>query len=656
MNNKTDIDVQYVSPLKKICMTIGELPSSYLETMSYYEMLVWFTEFLKNQVIPTINNNAEAVKELQSLYEELRTYVNNYFDNLDVQEEINNKLDEMADSGQLTDIIAQYLGLAGMIAFDKVQDMKEAQNLVNGSKCRTLGFNSYNDGGGAYYRIRQVTNDDVIDEKTIIEVYDDLLVAELLNSGEMNVKQFGAYGDGTHDDTLSIQTALNFCKTVHVKSGTYMVNSTTHINLNDDNNLILDNDAIIKSMPNESSSYAVVLIQNVNNVSISGGTIQGEKNEHEGETGEWGMCLSVRDCSNVTLNGIKLIDGWGDGLYINNVENVYSSNLYIKGNRRNGISVISATNYHSENDYIEDIGGTNPEAGVDLEPNETTEILKNIKFTNLITKNCTHGFVISAHELDSTSDPISVEIDGYTDYGSDEGMRLIKDAGVKGTTKFNNLRFYENSLNAIQFRNWNYNTNHSTICENVYIERSSAAANDDDDSAIMFFGTGQTGNITFRNVSVYQTGIGNNVYDFYCVLEAYNIAIINPMHVTSNWHLGNIKTMSISDEYNVLTASSTTGGYTTGRHKAITRIVRTGPSTSATTATFADQTPVGFHCKFVNISAGNFQVQLPSTTYCQSFSASAGPLIKLSPGAELELERFDDTNFIVMNSSGSITV
>ena len=74
MNNKTDIDVQYVSPLKKICMTIGELPTSYLETMSYYEMLVWFTEFLKNQVIPTVNNNAEAVQELQSLYEELRTY------------------------------------------------------------------------------------------------------------------------------------------------------------------------------------------------------------------------------------------------------------------------------------------------------------------------------------------------------------------------------------------------------------------------------------------------------------------------------------------------------------------------------------------------------------------------------------------------------
>ena len=109
MDNKTDIDVQYVSPLKKICMTIGELPSSYLETMSYYEMLVWFTEYLKNTVIPTINNNAEAVDELQSLYEELRTYVNDYFDNLDVQEEINNKLNTMTEDGTLTAIIKNYV-------------------------------------------------------------------------------------------------------------------------------------------------------------------------------------------------------------------------------------------------------------------------------------------------------------------------------------------------------------------------------------------------------------------------------------------------------------------------------------------------------------------------------------------------------------------
>ena len=127
------------------------IPLAFDESMSYYECLCGLLSYLKDTVIPTVNNNADAVIELQQLYEELESYVKNYFDNLDVQEEINNKLDDMAESGELTDIIAQYLGLAGMITFNTVADMKLAQNLVNGSKCTTLGYHSVNDGGNSFY-------------------------------------------------------------------------------------------------------------------------------------------------------------------------------------------------------------------------------------------------------------------------------------------------------------------------------------------------------------------------------------------------------------------------------------------------------------------------------------------------------------------------
>ena len=96
-------------PFKRMCMTIGELPTSYLETMTYYEMLVWFTEYMKNTIIPTINNNGLAVQELQNKYIELKNFVDNYFDNLDVQEEINNKLDDMAEDGSLTNLIKGYV-------------------------------------------------------------------------------------------------------------------------------------------------------------------------------------------------------------------------------------------------------------------------------------------------------------------------------------------------------------------------------------------------------------------------------------------------------------------------------------------------------------------------------------------------------------------
>lgn len=94
---------------KHLIMTIGNLPSSYVESLSYYECLLWLCNYLENTVIPAVNNNASALEELQGLFVELKSYVENYFDNLDVQEEINNKLEDMAQSGELTTLISEYI-------------------------------------------------------------------------------------------------------------------------------------------------------------------------------------------------------------------------------------------------------------------------------------------------------------------------------------------------------------------------------------------------------------------------------------------------------------------------------------------------------------------------------------------------------------------
>lgn len=84
------------------------IPLAFDESLSYYETLCGLLDYLKNTVIPTVNNNADAISELQNLYTELKNYVDTYFDSLDVQEEINNKLDEMTESGELERIIIQY--------------------------------------------------------------------------------------------------------------------------------------------------------------------------------------------------------------------------------------------------------------------------------------------------------------------------------------------------------------------------------------------------------------------------------------------------------------------------------------------------------------------------------------------------------------------
>ena len=163
------------------------LPLAFDESLSYYETLCALLYYLQNTIIPALNNNADAVVELQELYNELKEYVDNYFENLDIQEEINNKLDEMAESGQLADIIAQYLQVASVLGFDTKADLKSAENLAEGSITRTLGTDTYNDGKGNYYKIRTVTTGDVIDDDLILALSNyPTLIAEKMPDYRMN--------------------------------------------------------------------------------------------------------------------------------------------------------------------------------------------------------------------------------------------------------------------------------------------------------------------------------------------------------------------------------------------------------------------------------------------------------------------------------------
>lgn len=206
------INVENLKPFPKFCYTIGMIPTSYKESLTYEEQLWWFCDFLQNTVIPTVNNNGGAVEELQNLYVELKSYVDNYFENLDVQTEINNKLDEMAQNGELANIIEHYIQLQGLLCYDTVNDMKNATNLVNGSFTKTYGFYAKNDGGSAFYKINEASEDLVANEMNIISIKNTNLVAVLI-CNNVNVLQFGAKADGVTDDTNVLQYASNYAET-----------------------------------------------------------------------------------------------------------------------------------------------------------------------------------------------------------------------------------------------------------------------------------------------------------------------------------------------------------------------------------------------------------------------------------------------------------
>ena len=110
------------------------IPMVFDNTLSYYECLAALTKYLQD-VVDVINNNGAVTEEYIQLTKELKEYVDNYFDNLDVQDEINNKLDEMATDGTLAAIINQEI-------FGELNDEIE---LLNTDKILLIG-DSYLEG------------------------------------------------------------------------------------------------------------------------------------------------------------------------------------------------------------------------------------------------------------------------------------------------------------------------------------------------------------------------------------------------------------------------------------------------------------------------------------------------------------------------------
>lgn len=133
-------NIEPISPFVTCCQKV--IPLAFDESMSYYETLCALVKYLKDTVIPAVNENADAVTELQVKFNELKTYVDTYFENLDVQEEINNKLDELVESGELQRILnspATTESLGGVIVKDGLQ-IDETGNLsLQNATSETIG-------------------------------------------------------------------------------------------------------------------------------------------------------------------------------------------------------------------------------------------------------------------------------------------------------------------------------------------------------------------------------------------------------------------------------------------------------------------------------------------------------------------------------------
>ena len=106
MNN-----LEKLSPFQYYVMTSFPYIEADFDALTNYELFCKVTDYL-NQVITSQNSVIDNFNEIYAAWLTIKAYIDNYFDNLDVQDEINNKLDEMASDGTLIDLMSPYIPTA----------------------------------------------------------------------------------------------------------------------------------------------------------------------------------------------------------------------------------------------------------------------------------------------------------------------------------------------------------------------------------------------------------------------------------------------------------------------------------------------------------------------------------------------------------------
>lgn len=249
-----------------------------------------------------------------------------------------------------------------------------------------------------------------------------------------------------------------------IPDGVYMIDAVAGISVGSDTTLRLSSGAIIKAIPNDNTRYSILRINQASNVTVIGGTLIGERDEHKGVDGEWGMGIHMRGASNVVIDGVTVKNTWGDGFYINQrSRNIELCSVTAENNRRQGMSITSADGVKILNSTFKNTQGTQPQAGIDIEPNENNTV-SNVKILNSqFINNKGTGIIIYAGKTKKDRFTKNILIEG--NYISSNSVGGIAVVGSSGNNIINNI-IKNNPKYSIRLHD---NTNENSVTKNIII-------------------------------------------------------------------------------------------------------------------------------------------------------------------------------------------
>lgn len=270
----------------------------------------------------------------------------------------------------------------------------------------------------------------------------------------------GFVKNGSVDYTEALQKAFDIHTNILMPNFPILINeeglkvrSNTTILFNEKSQLIMKS--------NNREKYAALLLETIENVKIINPNLKGDKLSHKDTKGEWGMGISILSSKNITIINPYITEFWGDGIYVGRSSLVSSENIKVKGgiidnNRRNGISIITGKNIEINSTYISNTSGTEPMAGIDIEPNNNEDILEGVFLRNITThNNAEKGIaIIPLHFIGKREKNVDILVENHKDNYSKRGMILggLKSSypsdikPLKGMVEIKNVEWANNEI------------------------------------------------------------------------------------------------------------------------------------------------------------------------------------------------------------------
>lgn len=258
------------------------------------------------------------------------------------------------------------------------------------------------------------------DDFYILNVNGETKIEDFLFSNLVNIKNFGAVGDGLTDDTLAIKEATNYINEngglLYFPLGTYCVsvsnNKESIMHIESTKKIIVDFfGSTILLKENQYDSYNIINVNKCASVELRNGNLVGDRKNHDyttiSSTHEFGYGIYFNQTISGEVFNMNISNMTGDAIINKNGESTGTITINqseLHHCRRQGITILDSDVVNIKNTKIHHIGtfdninGTSPQTGIDIEPSSGTKTINKVSMDNVTIKDTTSFGIINVRE------------------------------------------------------------------------------------------------------------------------------------------------------------------------------------------------------------------------------------------------------------------